>query len=34
MYTYAVGCHCSSSSVHQPEKKFVETVGEETESLD
>ena len=34
MYTCAVGCHCSSSGVRQPEKNFVETVGEGTESLD
>ena len=34
MYTYAVGCHCSSSGVLQPEKPFVETVGKGTESLD
>ena len=34
MYTYAVGCHCSSSGVRQSEKQFVETVGEGTENLD
>ena len=34
MYTYAVGCHCSSNSVRQPEKPFIETDGEGTENLD
>ena len=34
MHTFVIGSHCYCSSVHQPEKPFIETDGEGAESLD